>query len=98
MKNTKKILYKITTTATTAAAYLAGGAFFLFLLLALLTPEKTPRGQFTNPIKYWTSQQYYTEQFTTAADAVEPETIGGCATDWECEQCGAACENPDYKE
>lgn len=21
-----------------------------------------------------------------------------CATDWECEQCGAACENPDYEE
>lgn len=21
-----------------------------------------------------------------------------CATDWECEQCGEACENPDYEE
>lgn len=29
---------------------------------------------------------------TIAADAAV------CATDWECEQCGAACENPDYEE
>ena len=98
MKSTKRILYKITTASTTAAAYLAGGAFFLFLLLALLTPEKTPRGQFTDPLKYWTDDQYFIENFTTAANAAEPETIATCSTDWECEQCGAACENPDYEE
>lgn len=92
-------IWKITKTAAgyTAGA-VAGGAIFAVLGLAILTPEKTPSGQYTDPVKYWTSQQYYTEQFIIAANAAEPETIAACATDWECEQCGAACENPDYEE
>jgi len=91
--------WKITKTAAgyTAGA-VAGGALFAALGLAILTPEKTPRGQFTDPLKYWTDDQYFIENFTTAANAAEPETIATCLTDWECEQCGAACENPDYEE
>lgn len=89
-------------TTKAAAAYtagaVAGGAICALLGLAILTPEKTPSGQYTDPVKYWTDNQYYTEQFIIAANAAELETIAARATDWECEQCGAACENPDYEE
>lgn len=90
--------WKITKTAAgyTAGA-VAGGALFAVLGLAILTPEKTPRGQFTDPLKYWTDNQYFTENFLTAANAAEPGeycNYAGCGSDWECEQIYGA----DYNE
>lgn len=94
----KKILSILKTAAAYTVGTVAGVALVALFCVALLTPEKTPRGQFIDPLKYWTDDQYFTENFLTAANAAEPETIAACATDWECEQCGAACENPDYEE
>lgn len=75
--------WKITKTAAgyTAGA-VAGGALFAVLGLAILTPEKTPRGQHAE---------------TIAANAAEPGeycNYAGCGSDWECEQIYGA----DYNE
>ena len=90
--------WKITKAAAAhTAGAVAGGAICALLGLAILTPEKTPSGQYTDPVKYWTSQQYYTEQFITAASAAEPDEYCdhiGCGSDWECEQIYGA----DYNE
>lgn len=38
--------------------------FLMFILfVAIFTPEKTNKGEFTDPIKYWFSDKYLCENF-----------------------------------
>ena len=39
------------------------GVFALFIL-AIITPDKTNSGKYTNFWKYWTDDIYFTENFT----------------------------------
>ena len=35
----------------------------LLLVMSLLTPDRTNRGQYTNPFKYWFDNEYYQTEF-----------------------------------
>lgn len=36
---------------------------YIMVFMALFTPEKTASGQYVKPFQYWTSQQYYCDNF-----------------------------------
>jgi len=44
--------------------FVAGACFVLAFLMMIATPDKTDAGQFTNPIKYWTCNQYFIDNFS----------------------------------
>ena len=35
----------------------------MMLILCVITPEKTVYGEYTNPVKYWTSDAYFNSNF-----------------------------------
>lgn len=89
MKNYKRIKQIATTAAGWVVGMTAGAVLFAGVGMALLTPEKTPAGQFTQPIKYWFDDAYFEREFINAA---KPDTVRGCATDSECDACGFDCQ------
>lgn len=40
----------------------------MILLMCIVTPEKTVYGEYTNPIKYWTSDAYFNSNFVVKGD------------------------------
>lgn len=40
-----------------------GIVFMMFLMVCILTPEKTADGSYTNPVKYWTDDNYLQSNF-----------------------------------
>lgn len=50
-------------------------------MVALLTPEKTIDGNFTNPREYWTNAAYRCDNFGTDC----AQAFQGCTTDESCE-------------
>lgn len=40
-----------------------GAIIALLLAMCLLTPEKTPGGDYTNPYKYWFDNEYLCKEF-----------------------------------
>ena len=36
----------------------------MMLLMCIITPEKTVYGEYTNPVKYWTSDAYVRNNFS----------------------------------
>ena len=36
----------------------------MMLILCVITPEKTVYGEYTNPVKYWTSDAYVRNNFS----------------------------------
>ena len=36
----------------------------MMLLMCVITPEKTVYGEYTNPVKYWTSDAYVRNNFS----------------------------------
>ena len=35
----------------------------VFMIVCIMTPEKTNKGYYTNPYKYWTSDEYLCDNF-----------------------------------
>jgi len=67
MKNYKRIKQIATTAAGWLVGMTAGAVLFAGVGMALLTPEKTPAGQFTQPLKYWFDDAYFEREFINAA-------------------------------
>lgn len=40
----------------------------MMLLMCIVTPEKTIYGEYTNPVKYWTSDTYFNSNFVVKGD------------------------------
>jgi hypothetical protein len=40
----------------------------MMLLMCIVTPEKTVYGEYTNPVKYWTSDAYFNSNFVVKGD------------------------------
>lgn len=40
----------------------------MMLLMCIVTPEKTIYGEYTNPVKYWTSDAYFNSNFVVKGD------------------------------
>lgn len=40
----------------------------MMLLMCIVTPEKTVYGEYTNPVKYWTSDAYFNSNFIVKGD------------------------------
>lgn len=54
---------KIQDFLTACVACLLAFVLVLLLMVCLFTPHKTKDGQFTDPLKYWTSEEYYQNNF-----------------------------------
>ena len=35
----------------------------MIFIMCIITPEKTIHGEYTNPVKYWTSDSYFKDNF-----------------------------------
>lgn len=42
---------------------IVGMVFTTTMMLCILTPEKTDKGEYTQPFKYWTDNQYFNDNF-----------------------------------
>lgn len=40
-----------------------GTAIMAMMIMCALTPEKTNKGEYTQPFKYWTSDKYFNDNF-----------------------------------
>lgn len=40
-----------------------GTAIMTMMFICILTPEKTNKGEYTQPFKYWTDNTYFNENF-----------------------------------
>jgi hypothetical protein len=54
---------KIQDFLTACVACLLAFVLVLLFIVCLFTPHKTKDGQFTDPLKYWTSEEYYQNNF-----------------------------------
>lgn len=42
---------------------IVGTAMMTIVFMCVLTPEKTNKGEYTQPFKYWTDDTYFNENF-----------------------------------